>query len=133
MSETARTPSAAIRRMIGLVQEGRWIRDFRRRKNARGTLCFCALGMVDEVTNYTNTIEGVDIVRILDRAIPESDKKILRTRSTNDMINGGTIRGTQSHSSRVASFNNTVMGEDEIIAWYERALELAAEEELSLA
>lgn len=110
----------SIRKMIDMVKNGQWTRDVRH-KESRLDGSYCALGMAGYAWdgNPHGDYSHPSLIDVLDRAITE-----LPALSPGAMRNGGTMRGVHRPTSRVASYNNTVKDEDEIVAWFERALEL---------
>ena len=82
----------------------------------------------DEIpSHYYRTAPKGSIIDLLYRAIPQEDKKRIESTRSGTKKNGGTYRGCGRRSSIVASYNNTVESEADIIAWFERAYALAAE------
>lgn len=67
------------------------------------------------------------LINLLYEAIPQEAEEKLRRFASGDYLNGGTCRGWMVRSSAVCTYNNTIKSEQEILAWYQRARELAGE------
>lgn len=73
------------------------------------------------LSNYYRD-EEKELIELLFEAIPEEDKRRLSTVTEGAVINGGTSRGWKDKIHAVATYNNTIPGEQGIIDWFERAL-----------
>lgn len=116
--------------MISMVEQGRWGRDsthiyaggslFNQYTDNPVETQHCTYGMLGilEVQNEDA------IIGLLDRTIPVNAFEGLNAHGTKK--NGGTSRGMEDATSRVCTFNNTCEGPQDMIAWYQRAKELAA-------
>lgn len=110
----------ALLEMIGMVKNGQWCRDKIYQESRLGGQ-YCALGLAGKAWTGTARFhnEAEPLLSVLDQSIVQ-----LPNIASGAKMNGGTSRGTERASSRIATYNNTRTSEDEIVEWFERALEL---------
>ncbi len=99
----------ALRKMIGLVEEGHWTRD----TTDDGHNHHCTYGLMLRVSNVDSSNYN-RLQQALNETVPAGPFPASGT-----VRNGGTSRG----NDRICSYNNMISGPEEIIKWYERALE----------
>lgn len=121
-----KTAAEQLRTLVEWVKDGKWCRD--ETDNGRGQMC--AGGLCSMIAtgnpNYWHAAETMRLLEILDRAIPVFPDHL----ATGEKQNGGTMRGKTGHGQRIASYNNTVRDEGQIIDWFENAALQAERDQL---